>query len=143
MIGSERAAIFPLGVTDFVAMTDCDPSAFENGLTVTHERLLEPGNHLTGFGFCPTAFDIVVRQSNVKRILSRNEVNWNEISSGSGIRAIIASITIVPISIPGTTIIGDRIIAAWSFADPKDGGDDPKFPRVSTWSSTERCSPSH
>jgi hypothetical protein len=61
VIGPERAAIFPRGVTDFVTVTDSEPSAFENSLAFTYKRLLKLGNHLAGFRFCATAFDIVVR----------------------------------------------------------------------------------
>src|SRR4029077_15881971 len=133
--------VFPLGITDSVTMTDSEPSAFKNGLAVTDEGLLKPRNHLAGFRFRATPFDIVVRQSDVKRILARNEVDRNKISSGGGFRGIIASIAIVPVSVPGTAIIRDRVVAAWAFAYPKDCRNDPKFPGVAAGSSTERCAP--
>ena len=143
VIGAERATIFPLSITNSVPVTNGKPTTFQDGLTIPDIRLLKPRDDLAGFRFGSTAFDVVVGKRDIKRILPGNEVDRNKISSGSGIRAIIASIAIVPIPIPGTTIVRDRVIAARAFTDPEDGGNNSKFPGVAAGTSTQRGFPSH
>jgi hypothetical protein len=50
VIGAERSTIFPLGITNPISVSDCDPSAFKDSLPITYERLLKPGNNLAGRG---------------------------------------------------------------------------------------------
>src|SRR5260370_37337633 len=95
VIRTEWSAIFPLGVTNFVSVLDRNPSVLENSLSIASKRLLEPGNHLGCFVFGMTALDIVVRESKVKRILARNEVDRNKISPRTRVRIIVASVAVV------------------------------------------------
>jgi hypothetical protein len=92
MIGTEWATILPLGEADSVSVTDSHPTAFENGLAITDERRSKPGYNLRSLRFGVAAFDVIVRQCNVKRILPRNEIDWNEVSACGWVRIIIASV---------------------------------------------------
>src|SRR5260370_41834706 len=118
VIRTEWSAIFPLGVTNFVSVLDRNPSVLENGLSIASNRLLEPGNHLGCFVFGMTALDIVVRESKVKRILARTEVDRNRISPRTGVRIIVSSIAVVPVFVPEAAIIGHGVIAPTPLADP-------------------------
>src|SRR5262249_38700194 len=81
MVSTERSTILPLSITNSVSVPNRNPPAFENSLAVADKRLFEPGYHLAGFVFGMTAFDIVVRESDVKRILARHEVEGNKVSA--------------------------------------------------------------
>jgi hypothetical protein len=128
VIGTEGAAILPLGITNSISVSNGEPSTLEYGLAITDKRLLEPGDYLASFGFCSPSFDIVVRESHIKRILPRDKIDRNEISSGTDLGSIIASVAIVPIPVPGAAIVGDRVIAAGALTNPKNGGDNPELP---------------
>src|SRR5260370_3127474 len=119
VIRTERSAIFPLGVTNFVSVLDRNPSVLENSLSIASKRLLEPGNHLACFVFGMTALDIVVRESKVKRILARNEVDRNKISALTRVRMVVASLPVVPVFLPGAANIGHSTIAPTSLAHPE------------------------
>src|SRR5258705_13049150 len=100
------SGIYRLGVTTFVSVVDRNRSVFKNGLSIANKRLLEPGNHLACIVFGMTAFDIVVRESKVKRILASNEVDRNKISARTRVRIVVASVAVVPVFVPGAANIG-------------------------------------
>src|SRR5271157_4893381 len=124
-------------------MMDRNPSAFENGLSIANERLLKPGNHLACFVFAMTVFDIVIRESDVERILARNEVDRDKISARTRVRVIVPSIAVIPVFVPGATIVGHRVIAARTLADPEDRRDNAEPPRIPSWSSTQCDTSAH
>src|SRR5271165_1922994 len=124
-------------------MMDRNPSAFENGLSIANKRLLKPGNRLARFVFGMTAFDIVVWESDVKRILARNKVDRNKISARTRLRVIVASIAVIPVLIPGPAIVGHRVIAPRALADPEDRRDNAEPPRIPSWSSTQCGTSAH
>ena len=110
VIRTEGSAIFPLGVTNFVSMMDRNPSAFENGLSIANERLLKPGNHLACFVFAVTVFDIVIRESDVERILARNEVDRDKISARTRVRVIVPSIAVIPVFVQELRSLGTGLL---------------------------------
>src|ERR1700741_5049946 len=143
MVGTEGPTIFPLGITNFVSVPNGNPPAFENSLAVADKRLFEPGYHLAGFVFGMTAFDIVVWESHVKRILARHEVDGNKVSARARVGVIIPSITVIPVLIPGTTIVGHWVIAARPLADPENCSYDANSPGIPTRSAAQACAASH
>ena len=84
-----------------------------------------------------TAFDIVVRESKVKRILARNEVDRNKISARTRVRIIVASVAVVPVFVPGAANIGHGVIAPRALADPEDRRDNAAPPGIPSWSPTQ------
>ena len=106
-----------MGVTNLVSVPDRNPSVLENSLSIAGKRLLEPGDHLGCFVFGMTALDIVVRESKIKRILARNELDRNKISPRTRVRIIVASVVVVPVSVPGAASIGYGVIALRALAD--------------------------
>src|SRR5215469_11064993 len=81
MIGAKWATILPLGEADSVSMTDRDPAALENSLAIADKRRFKPGYNMRSFWFGMAAFDVIIRQCNVKRILPRNKIDRNVISA--------------------------------------------------------------
>jgi hypothetical protein len=77
-----------------------------------------------------TAFDIIVRESDVKRILAGNEVDRNKISAPSRVRVIVASIAVIPVFVPGAAFVGHRVIAPRALADPEDRRDNAELPGI-------------
>ena len=71
MIDLERPYVFPLRITDFVSVSNCDPSILEYALAVTNEGLSKPWNHLARFGPSMSILNVRVRQRDVERILER------------------------------------------------------------------------
>src|SRR6516162_8426113 len=143
MIRAERAAIFPLRITNSISVSNSDPPTLENSLAVASESLLEPGNHLIGFRFGVTAFDIVVRQSGVKWILARHKIQRDKISAIGRFGVVITSIAEIPIPVPGTPVIRNRVIAARALANPEDRSYDAEFPRITAGTATQSRSPAH
>jgi hypothetical protein len=64
----ERADIFPLRVTNLVAVPDRYPTALADGLTIPHKGSFEPGNYRCCFRFSMMIIDIVVWKRDVEWI---------------------------------------------------------------------------
>src|SRR5205085_11415997 len=73
MVGPERAAIFPLGVTGLVSFANRDPVVLANGPARLGVGLLKPGDDQRRFRFELAMGYVVVGKRAVKWILSRNE----------------------------------------------------------------------
>src|SRR5271165_950136 len=89
LVGSD---VFPLRVTNFVPVPDRHPPTFANRLSILHKTSPEPGNHLCRLRLCVMIVDVVVRERNVERILARDKICWDEISSVIRVRAVIAPV---------------------------------------------------
>src|SRR5262245_8546608 len=70
VICAERPTIFPLRITNSVAVTDCEPVPLENRLTVMHKSILKPRNQIFSFRFGMSTLDIVIRENDVEWILT-------------------------------------------------------------------------
>jgi hypothetical protein len=81
-----------------------------------------------------TAFDIVVRESKIKRILARHELDRNKISARTNVRIIVASVVVRPVSVPGAAKIRHRVMASWALADPENRRDNATLPAIPPWS---------
>jgi hypothetical protein len=90
-----------------------------------------------------TAFDIVIGKSKVKRILARHELGRNEVSAGTSIRIIVASIIVGPVPVPGAAKIGHGVVAPWALADPEDRCDNVALPTIPPWPPTQSVSADH
>ena len=130
VVRTEGTAILPLCITDSVSVSNGDPSPLKNALTVTNISVSEPRNHLARLAFGTATFHVVIRESDIKRILARHEIDRDIISARDGVRVVIAAVAVVPIAVPGASIIGDGIVAAGPFTDPEDCRDNPEFPWV-------------
>jgi hypothetical protein len=137
VIRTEWSAIFPLGITNFVFVADRNPSVFENGLSIANKRLIKPGNYFACLVFGMTVFDIVVRESHVKRILARNEVDRDKIPPRTRVRAIVAPVVVIPVPVPGAAGIGNWVVAPGALADPEDGGNNADPPGIPSRSLTQ------
>jgi hypothetical protein len=115
-------------------MLNRNPSVFENSFSIANKRLVEPGDHSAGFAFGMTAFDIVVRESKIKRILARHELDRNKISAHANVRIIVASVVVRPVSVPGAAKIRHRVMAPWTLADPENRRDNATLPAIPPWS---------
>src|SRR2546423_15474411 len=81
MISAERTAIFPLRVTGGGPFANGDPMMPANRLSLAGVRLLEPRDHQRRFRFELAVRYIVVRQREIKWILSRNKRDRNVIAA--------------------------------------------------------------
>src|ERR1700756_1186172 len=61
MIGAERSAVFPLGVTDPIIMPDRNPMTFKNGLAIARECLFKPRYDVLSLWFSVAGLYIIVR----------------------------------------------------------------------------------
>ena len=75
----ERADIFPLRVTNLIAVPDRYPTALANGLSIAHKGTFEPGNYPWCFRLSMKVMDVVVGKCDVERILSRNKIRRHKI----------------------------------------------------------------
>jgi hypothetical protein len=117
-----------------------NPSVFENRFSIANKRLVEPGDHPAGFAFGMTTFDIVVRESEVKRILARDELDRNKISARSGVRIIVAPVVVGPVSVPGAAKIRHGIMAPWALSDPENCRDNATLPAIPSWPAAQSVS---
>src|SRR4051812_26505546 len=69
MVGAERSAIAPLGVTNMVAFSYRDPAIAADTLPFALEDLSKPGNYRGGLRFRLATGDVVIRKRTIKRIL--------------------------------------------------------------------------
>ena len=130
MIGAKRSAIFPLRVADAVAMTDRDPSDLCKRNAPAGQSLPKPRDDHRRFGFKLSVRDIVIGQRAVKRILPRDEVYRDVVVARGGIGVVVAAVIARPIRVPRTFVIRHRIISGRHFANPKNGRDDVRLPRI-------------
>ena len=94
VVGAERPAIFPLRIANTVAFADRDPAILADRLALARYRiLLEPRNDQRGFRFELAVRDIVIRQRDVKRILTRDEIDRDIVAAIRAIRGVVAAIT--------------------------------------------------
>lgn len=147
VIGAEGSAIFPLGVANSIIVPDRNPTTLENRLTIAHEGLFEPGNHVLSLWFSVPALYIVVRQSEVKRVLSREKAHRHKLLPHTEIGIIVPAIIDRPIRVPRTGVVWNRIFSGWTFSNPENGGHDAESPRIATrftinpaHSAAQRCS---
>ena len=93
MVRLERADVFPLRVTDLVAVPNCYPTAFANRLSIPDKRIVEPGYDLRSFRLGMMIIDVVVWKGDVEGILSRRKSDRHKIESISGAWTICAAVT--------------------------------------------------
>ena len=130
MIGPERPAIFPLRVTDAVAVANRDPAIFADRMPLLHKRLPEPGHDDRRLRFELPMRDIVVGQRAIKWILPRDEVDRDVVMPARRIGVIEAAVVARPVRVPRALVIRHRIVRGRLFADPENGRDDVRLPRI-------------
>src|SRR5437868_8152817 len=130
MIRPKWSAIFPLGVTDPVTLTDRHPAVFTNRMARFGVGALEPRNYQRRFGFELAMRHIVVRKCAVEGILTRDEGGGDVISPGGGIGVIETAEIARPVRVPTTLEIGHRVIAASLFTYPKHRRHDVCLPGI-------------
>src|ERR1700730_1258227 len=81
MINLERSHIFPLSVTDALTMPDRHPVTLTDGLAVTDKRILEPRDHPNSLWLGVVIIDVIIWQSNIKRVLPGCKTVRDKISS--------------------------------------------------------------
>src|SRR6516162_1939212 len=74
VIRTEGTTILPLCITNSVSVSNGDPSTLKNALTIANISISEPWNHLTRLAFGVATFHVVIRESDIKRILARHEI---------------------------------------------------------------------
>jgi len=84
-----------------------------------------------------TVFDIVVRESDVKRILARNEVDRDKIPARTRVRVIVTPVVVIPVFVPGAASIGNGVIAPRALTDPEDRRNNAEPPGIPSWSLTQ------
>src|SRR5262245_24162750 len=129
VVRAEWSCIFPLRISDPVALADCDPSIFASGNSWTLVRLLKPWNNTRRFRPVASMCFVIVGQCAVKWILLRRKFYRDIITSTGRIRIIETAVAFSPLFIPCTCAIWDEIISTRLFTDPKDCRYDVCFPR--------------
>src|SRR5262249_54708801 len=102
MVRAKRATILPLRVAEAIAFADRDPTMAADRLPRAGVGLTEPWDHEWSFRFKLAVRDVVIRQREVKRILPRDERNWNVIPTRTRLRVVRAAVIRRPIQIPRT-----------------------------------------
>jgi hypothetical protein len=92
--------------------------------------MFKPRNHQRGFRFELTMRDIVVGQCTVKGVLLGNKSYWNVIPPCTGIRRIGSTIVLHPTKVPGTSVVGNWVVAPCLFSNPKNSGHDIGLPGI-------------
>lgn len=132
MVGSEGAAIRPLGVAGTSGtVADGDPSVAADADSVSGERFLEPWNDEFCFGFVGPFGEVVVGKSAVERVLFGDEVGGEVPAPFGGVGVIVPAEGNHPVRIPGGGAVVDGVINGCALADPEHGGNDSSMPWVS------------
>src|SRR6266404_6676903 len=140
MVSAKWAAVLPLSITSAIAFTNSEPTVPAYRLSLPCIGLFEPRNHERRFRLKLAMRDIVIRQRAVERILFRNKRHRNVIAPRARLGVIVSPVIRRPIKVPGTSIVGDRIIASGLFSNPKHCGDNVRLPRITLdrWTGTRR-----
>ena len=130
VVGPERPAIFPLGVSLAGAAAHHNPAAFADRLARFDKGLTEPGNDPRGFGLGPSLGHVIVGKGNIERVLPRDEGGRQITAAGARVGIVVAAEVARPLDIPRAFAIRNRIVLRRLLADPEDGGDNIVFPRM-------------
>jgi hypothetical protein len=93
MVRLKGANVFPLRVTDLLAVPNLYPTAFANRLSIPDKRIVEPGNDLRSFWLGMMIIDVIVRKGDVEGILSRSKANRHKIEPIFGVWTIHSAVT--------------------------------------------------
>src|SRR5262249_26483406 len=127
---SERPRVFPLCISDSIALSDCDPSVFASGKSRTLVGRLKPRNNAGRFWTVASMCFVVVRQCAVKWVLLRCKFYRDVVTSMGRIRIVETTVAFGPLFVPGARAIRNQIISTWLLSDPKDCCYDICFPRI-------------
>jgi len=131
VVGSERAAVLPLSVTDAFVGDDLNPPSLADCLARAGTVVLKPGNGAGGLRFVGLVVDaVVVGQSDVEWIESGSEGFWDIAASVGRVRIVVAAVVLLPVLIPGGFVIGGGIFFGRFFANPEDRCGDEFLPVV-------------
>ena len=130
MVRSEWSCVFPLRISDSIALADRDPSIFASGNSRTLIRLLKPRNNSSRFRSVAGTCFVIIGKCAVKWVLLRYEFYRDIITPTGRIWVVKTTVVFGPLFVPGTCAIRDEIISTWLFADPKEGCYDICFPRI-------------
>src|SRR5262249_25404918 len=128
MVCPKRTAVLPLRVAGAISLANGNPAVPTHRLPWARVGLLKPGNHEWRFRFELTMRDIVVRQRAIEWILVRYKRYGNIIPPGRRIGIIKATVTVGPIRVPGTSVVGNWIITPGFFTNPKHRRYDIRLP---------------
>jgi hypothetical protein len=93
MVRLKRAHVFPLRITDLLAMPNLYPTAFANRLSIPDKSIVEPRNDLRSFRLGMMIIDVIVRKGDVEGILSRSKANRHKIDPIYRVWTIWAAVT--------------------------------------------------
>ena len=130
MIGPKWTAILPLGVNRAGAMADRHPVTMANGFALSCKTRLEPRDDERRFRLHMAIAYVVVRKSDIERILTRDKPGGNVPAPIARIRGIVTAISLCPMIIPCANAIGSGILFCGGFSHPKRRGHDSAFPRA-------------
>src|SRR5436190_2930934 len=130
MVRSEWSCVFPLRISDSIALANRDPSIFASGNSRTLVRLLKPRNNSRRFWPVASMCFVIVGECAVEWVLPRCEFYRNVITSMDGIWIVKTTVVFGPLFVPGTCAIRDEIISTWLLADPKNSCYYVCFPRT-------------
>src|SRR4029453_3879746 len=99
-------------------------------MSLLHKGLSKPWDNNRRFGLKLSVRDIVIRERAVKRVLPRDEIYWHVVVSPGRIGVVVTAVIARPLRVPGTLVIRNGIIRGRHFADPKNGCDNVRFPRI-------------
>src|SRR5262245_16882301 len=100
MVRAKRAAVFPLRIADAIPFANGDPTMAAHRLARAIIGLFEPRDHQRRFRLELAVCDVVIRQSEVERVLLRDERDWNVIPAGAGLWSVRAAVIRRPVKVP-------------------------------------------
>ena len=83
---------------------------FENRLAIADKGFFKPRDHVFPFRFGVAGLYVIVRQSDIERILPREEAHRHKFLTQVEIRIVVTTVVNRPIRIPRTGVIGDGIV---------------------------------
>src|SRR4051794_41187793 len=130
MIRAKRPRVLPLRVRDTVSVTDRNPAPFagRNGRPLV--SFLEPRNDVRCLRPMSLARLVVVRQRDVKRILSRSERGRNVAAPIAFVGIVESAVVLRPIFVPRTGLVRHGIVRRRLLPNPEDRRDDLLLPRI-------------